>query len=171
MQYRAPITHEQASVARWQRARDCVAIAAGLQPQRLGPGVARAMIDAHGLPIISKPLLRLAACWWANWTSGVALVVPALRLLNRANWPALDHRLRELVVIALSLVAWGIADFAPLPWVACLPLSIFALVLVTWSAIRFGGSLAANSSRLGADQQRRVHCRSQPAAQRLPRCE
>lgn len=120
-----------------------VLLAAGLQPQRLGPGVARAMIDAHGVPIISKPLLRLAACWWANWTSGVALVVPTLRLLNRANWPALGHRLRELILIALSLVAWGIGDFAPLPWVACVPLSIFALALVTWSAIRFGGSLAA----------------------------
>ena len=120
-----------------------VLFAAGLQPQRLGPGIARAMIDAHGLPIISKPLLRLTACWWANWMSGVALVVPALRLLNRANWPALGHRLRELLLIALCLAAWGIADFAPLPWVACLPLSIFALGLVTWSAIRFGGSLAA----------------------------
>src|ERR1700690_370351 len=120
-----------------------VLFAAGLQPQRLGPGIARAMIDAHGLPIISKPLMRLAACWWANWTSGVALVVPALRLLNRANWPALNHRMRELVAIALCLAAWGIGDFAPLPWVACLPLSIVALALVTWSAIRFGGSLAA----------------------------
>jgi PAS domain S-box-containing protein len=120
-----------------------VLIAAGLQPQRLGPGVARAMIDARGLPIMSAPLLRLGACWWANWTSGVALVVPALRLLNRANWPALGHRLRELAVIALCLAAWGVGDFAPLPWVACLPLSIFALVLVTWSAIRFGGSFAA----------------------------
>ena len=65
--------------------------------------------------------------------------------VNRANWPALGHRLRELLLIALCLAAWHVADFAPLPWVACLPsfLLIFALGLVTWSAIRFGGSLAA----------------------------
>lgn len=120
-----------------------VLIAAGLQPQQLGPGVVRAMIDPHGLPILSKPLLRLSASWWANWTSGVALVVPALRLLNRANWPVPDHRLREFIIVVLCLAAWGIGIFAPLPWVACLPLSIFALALVTWSAIRFGASVAA----------------------------
>ncbi|MGA2779227.1 MAG: PAS domain S-box protein [Steroidobacteraceae bacterium] len=120
-----------------------VLFAAGLQPQHLGAGVARAMIDTHGLPIISWPLVRLVSCWWANWTSGVALVVPALRLLNRASWPLLGHRLRELAIIALLVAAWGIAAFAPLPWVACLPLAIFALVLVTWSAIRFGAAVAA----------------------------
>ncbi len=120
-----------------------VLFAAGLHPQQLGPGVARALIDARGLPIVSMPLVRLAACWWANWTSGVALVVPALRLLNRANWPALDHRLRELTGVALCVALWGFGIFAPLPWFACLPLSVVALVLVTWSAIRFGASVAS----------------------------
>jgi PAS domain S-box-containing protein len=120
-----------------------VLFAAGLHPQQLGPGVARAMIDARGLPIVSGPLVRLAACWWANWASGVALVVPALRLLNRKNWPALDHRMRELASVALCVALWGFGVFAPLPWFACLPLSIVALALVTWSAIRFGASVAS----------------------------
>jgi PAS domain S-box-containing protein len=120
-----------------------VLVAAGLQPQRVGQGVVRALIDAHGMPIFGWPLLRLASCWWANWMSGVALVVPALRLLEPATWRPLSGRSGETVIIVLSLVAWGAAAFARWPAVAALPLFVVALALVTWSAIRFGTALAS----------------------------
>ncbi|MGO9994977.1 MAG: PAS domain S-box protein [Steroidobacteraceae bacterium] len=116
---------------------------AGLQADQAGHGLARALLDANGHPIFRWPLLLFAACWSANWTSGIALVVPALRLLNSATWEKLGQRLREVLVMALVLVGWAIAAFLPLPWVASLPLCLIALVLVTWSAMRFGAAVAS----------------------------
>lgn len=120
-----------------------VIAAAGMQAQRVGPGLLRNFVDAQGRPIYGMPLFWLIACWWANWTSGVALVVPVVQQLNRATWRSLAHRPLDLLVVALSLVGWGFAAFAPLPWVASLPLCLVALVLVAWAAIRFGSSGAS----------------------------
>ncbi|MGC1521018.1 MAG: ATP-binding protein [Steroidobacteraceae bacterium] len=120
-----------------------VLAAAGFQVDRAGHGLARALLDANGHPIFRWPLLVFAACWSANWTSGIALVVPALRLLNGATWKTLRRRFREMLVMTLILVGWAIAALLPLPWFASLPLCLVALVLVTWSAIRFGAAVAS----------------------------
>jgi PAS domain S-box-containing protein len=117
--------------------------AAGLQADRAGHGVARALLDTHHHPIFGWPLLSFVVCWFANWTSGIALVVPAMRLLQRAARRPLARRLRELSLIAAVIVGWSIVAFLPLPWVASLPLCMMALVLVTWSAMRFGASVAS----------------------------
>jgi PAS domain S-box-containing protein len=120
-----------------------VLAAAGLQMDRAGHGMMRNLLDANGHPLFSWPLLAFAACWSANWTSGIALVVPTLRLLNGATWLTLRNRYRELLVMALILAGWAVAAFLPLPWVAILPLCLVALVLVTWSAVRFGAAVAS----------------------------
>jgi integral membrane sensor domain MASE1 len=64
-------------------------------------------------------------------------------LFNSAARQQLRKRLREVVLMALVLVGWGIAAFLPLPWIASLPLCLVALVLVTWSAMRFGAAVAS----------------------------
>ncbi len=116
---------------------------AGFQMERAGHGMARALLDVQGHPIFTQPLLVFAACWSANWASGVALVVPTLRLLNGATRQKLRRRLREMLVMTLILVGWAIAAFLPLPWVASLGLCLVALALVTWSAMRFGAAVAS----------------------------
>lgn len=116
---------------------------AGLQLDHAGHGMVRALLDAGGRPIFQRPLFVFAACWIANWSSGVALVIPASGLLRRATWRNLRGRFPELWSIALVLIGWAIAAFLPLPWVASLPLFLVALILVTWSAIRFGAAVAA----------------------------
>jgi PAS domain S-box-containing protein len=120
-----------------------VLAAAGFQVERAGHGMARALLDAYGRPIFRRPLLVFAACWSANWTSGIALVIPALPLLDGATRQKLRRRLPEMLVMTLILVGWAIAAFLPLPWVASLPLCLVALVLVTWSAMRFGAAVAS----------------------------
>ena len=120
-----------------------VLAAAGLQLDRAGHGMARALLDGNGHPIFRLPLVQFAACLSANWTSGIALVVPALPLLNSATWQQLGQRFPEVLVMALVLVGWSIAAFLPLPWVASLPLCLVALVLVTWSAMRFGAAVSS----------------------------
>ncbi len=120
-----------------------VLAAAGLQVDRVGHGMSRALLDVHGDPIFRRPLLVFAACWAANWTSGIALVIPALRLLNGETRQKLRRRLREMLVMTLILAGWAIAAFLPLPWVASLPLCLVALILVTWSAMRFGAAVAS----------------------------
>jgi integral membrane sensor domain MASE1 len=120
-----------------------VLAAAGLQMDRAGHGVARALLDANGHLIFGWPLLAFAACWSANWTSGVALVIPALRLVKSEIGQKLRRRFREVLAMTLVLAGWAVAAFLPLPWVASLPLCLFALVLVTWSAMRFGAPVAS----------------------------
>ncbi len=120
-----------------------VLTAAGFQADRAGHGIARTLLDASGHPILRWPLLVFIACWSANWTSGIALVIPALRLLNGATWKQLRRRSREMSVMTFILFGWAIAAFLPLPWVASLPLCLVALVLVTWSAMRFGAAVAS----------------------------
>ena len=116
---------------------------AGLQLDRAGHGIARTLLGNDGRPIFHWPLFAFVACWIANWTSGVALVIPALRLLNRASWAELGHRSRELCVIALILLCWATVAFLPLPWIACLPLFLVALTTVAWSAMRFRAAVAS----------------------------
>jgi PAS domain S-box-containing protein len=120
-----------------------VLLAAGLQLDQAGHGLARDLLDAHGHPIFGWPLFTFTACWSANWTSGIALVLPALGLFNSAARQQLHRRFRELLLMALVLTGWGIAAFLPLPWIASLPLCLVALVLVTWSAMRFGAAGAS----------------------------
>ncbi len=117
--------------------------AVGVQAERAGHGIGRMLLDTHRHPIFSWPLLSFVVCWFANWTSGIALVVPAMRLLQSAARQPLTPRLRELSLIAAVIVGWSIVAFLPLPWVASLPLCMLALVLVTWSAMRFGASVAS----------------------------
>ena len=120
-----------------------VLFAAGLQLGRADHGLARHLLDAQGHPIFGWPLVTLVACWSANWTSGIALVIPALRLFNGAAREQLSGRLREILLMALVLAGWAVAAFLPLPWLASLPLCLVALVLVTWSAMRFGAAVAS----------------------------
>jgi PAS domain S-box-containing protein len=117
--------------------------AVGVQLERAGHGIGRALLDIHHKPIFGWPLLSFVVCWSANWTSGIALVVPAMRLLQVAARQPLARRLRELALIATVVLGWSIVAFLPLPWVASLPLCMMALVLVTWSAMRFGASVAS----------------------------
>ena len=116
---------------------------AGLQLDRAGHGMARDLLGNVGRPIFNWPLFAFAACWVANWTSGVALVIPALRLLNGVTWHELGHRLRELCIVGLVLLCWATAAFLPLPWIASLPLFLIALATVTWSAMRFRAAVAS----------------------------
>lgn len=116
---------------------------AGFQVDRAGHGMARALLDANGHPIYRWPLLVFAACWSANWTSGIALVIPALRLLKGATWKTLRGRFREMLAMTLILAGWAVAAFMPLPWFASLPLCLVALILVSWSAMRFGAAVAS----------------------------
>jgi len=116
---------------------------AGLQLDRAGHGMARDLLGNVGRPIFNWPLFAFAACWMANWTSGVALVIPALRLLNGVTWHELGHRSRELCVVGLVLLCWATAAFLPLPWIASLPLFLIALATVTWSAMRFRAAVAS----------------------------
>lgn len=120
-----------------------VMAAAGLQLDRAGHGMARELLDATGHPIWGWPLFTLAACWSANWTGGVALVIPAVRLFNGEARQQLRGRFREGLLMALVLAGWAIAAFLPLPWIAGLPLCIVALALVTWSAMRLGAAVAS----------------------------
>jgi PAS domain S-box-containing protein len=117
--------------------------AAGVQAERAGHGMVRALLDADGHPIFHWPLLVFIACWSANWASGIALVLPSMGLLKRATRRHLARRLRELFLFTLVLVGWAIAAFLPLPWQASLPLCLMGLALVTWSAMRFGAAVAS----------------------------
>jgi PAS domain S-box-containing protein len=112
----------------------------GSRPE--GTGIVQMLLTPAGLPHWSPQLLRLAGSWWANWTSGVALVLPPLRLLGRATWRPPAGRVAEAFGFALILVAWALTAYMPLPWIAGLPLCLVALVLVTWSAIRFRAPVA-----------------------------
>ncbi len=116
---------------------------AGLQLDLAGHGLARDLLDAKGHPIWGWPLFALGACWSANWTSGIALVLPGLRLFDSAVRQQLRKRFREILFMGLVLAGWAIAAFLPLPWIAGLPLCLVALVLVTWSAMRFGAAAAS----------------------------
>jgi PAS domain S-box-containing protein len=120
-----------------------VVLAAGLQRSQVGYGVARMLLDLNGHPILRWPLLSFVACWTANWTSGIALVLPAMRLLNFRSWRHLSQRLREVLFMALVLTGWAVAAFLPLPWIATLPLFLVGLVLVIWSGMRFGGAVGS----------------------------
>jgi PAS domain S-box-containing protein len=116
---------------------------AGLQLDRAGHGMARVLIGNDGRPIFHWPLFAFVASWMANWTSGAALVIPAMRLLNGTAWHELRHRSRELCLIALILLGWATAAFLPLPWIASVPLFLVALTTVTWSAMRFRAAVAS----------------------------
>jgi PAS domain S-box-containing protein len=100
------------------------------------------LLTPAGLPKLSLQLFALGGSWWANWTSAVALLLPPLRLLGRATWRPPQGRVAEAFVFAAILAAWSFVAFMPLPWIAGLPLCMVALVLVTWSAIRFRAPVA-----------------------------
>jgi PAS domain S-box-containing protein len=120
-----------------------VVLAAGLQRSHIGYGVSRMLLDRNGYPLLRWPLLSFVASWTANWTSGIALVLPAMRLLHIRSWRHLSQRLREGVFMALVLAGWAVAAFLPLPWITTLPLFLVGLVLVIWSGMRFGGAVGS----------------------------
>lgn len=116
---------------------------AWFNPTQLYPTYSHLMLDASGHVTLSLAQLQLAARWWLNWMAGVALVVPCLYPLTRAGRQSFKAALPELPVLLLILGAWIAAMFAPLPWAGRLPLALIALLVVTWSAIRFGAGLTS----------------------------
>jgi PAS domain S-box-containing protein len=116
---------------------------AWFDPTHLSPAYSHVMLDASGHGTVSLAVLQVAMRWWLNWTAGVALVVPCFYPLTRAGRQHFKLSLPELPILLLILSGWILAMFAPLPSAARLPLALIGLLLVTWSAIRFGAGLTS----------------------------
>lgn len=115
---------------------------AWFDPTHLYPTYAHVALGASGHVTLSLPLLQVAARWWLNWLAGVALVLPCLYALS-AGRRHLEVRLPELPALLFVMLGWMFAMFAPLPWAGRLSLALVGLLLVAWSAIRFGAGLTA----------------------------
>jgi PAS domain S-box-containing protein len=119
-------------------------VAAGwLEPSRLQESVARLVLDPARHVSLSPSLFGVLGRWSLNWTTGVALVVPCLYGLVRAHKRLARARATELLILLLLTVAWALALLASTPWTLRLPLGSIGLLLVTWSAIRFGATLTS----------------------------
>ena len=116
--------------------------AATLEPDRLSSGLALVIVGSGSRPQLTNAALMTALRWWANWTAGVALIVPFIYALGGSPWRGLGRRWGELSVILLVLAGWSVVSLTATPWAVRLPLGLVALLIVTWSAIRFGAPLA-----------------------------
>ncbi len=110
-------------------------------PGRVNPQLMQAILGAKGQPEFLS-MLPTGLRWWANWTAGVALVVPVFHGLDSATWRAIRGRLGELLALTAALTAWAIVAFMPLPLFVLVLLGTVALVIVMWAAVRFGAALA-----------------------------
>jgi signal transduction histidine kinase len=115
---------------------------AALEPARLNSGLALVIIGSGARPQLTNAALMTALRWWANWTAGVALVVPSIYALGGSIWREIGRRWGELSIILVVLAGWSIVSLTATPWAIRLPLGLVAVLIVTWSAIRFGAPLA-----------------------------
>jgi PAS domain S-box-containing protein len=111
---------------------------AWLDPTQLRPGYAAITLDASGHVTLSNALLDLATRWWVNVTAGVALLVPCVYACTRSGRRQLAVGRTELLAMSLILAAWIAIYMSSASPGARQPLSLVALLLVAWSAIRFG---------------------------------
>ena len=113
-------------------------LTAWLDPAHLRPGYAAITLDSSGHATLSSGLLNLALRWWVNVTAGVALLVPCVYACTRTGRRQVTVSRSELLAMSLFLAAWIATYLSPAPPGARQPLSLVALLLVTWSATRFG---------------------------------
>lgn len=116
---------------------------AWIDPAALDPALAALVLDASGHVTLSGSLAGLAARWCVNSAAGVALVVPCVYACTRAGRRHVSVSRTELLAMALILAAWIVTYLSPVPPGARQPLSLAALLLVAWSAIRFGAGLSS----------------------------
>jgi PAS domain S-box-containing protein len=114
-----------------------------IDPHHLDAGLTQMAGGASATPALSVPLFLTAVRWWANWTSGVALVLPSLYALRRSTWREYTGRSVELTALVLAVATWGLVSLTAAPWVAHLPIGVVAVLIVTWAAIRFGAPVCA----------------------------
>jgi PAS domain S-box-containing protein len=120
------------------------ALASGwLEPSRLQASFTRLVLDPSGHLWVSVALLKLAARWCLNWTTGVALLVPCLYGLVHARRQLAGLRATELAILIAITAVWSVCAFAQLPWILRMPLALVGLLLVTWPAVRFGATLTS----------------------------
>ncbi len=116
---------------------------AWLAPDSLAPFYRSIMTDPTGaFPSLTPEMASNSIHWAANSIAGIMLVVPlfSTRLETLRNW----HRRHPttLLALGLTLLAWSAAALT-LPMSAAQPLLITALMLVAWTAVRFGPPAAA----------------------------
>jgi len=122
----------------------CAALAsAWLAPAHADAGIALLAQSTDGRPAVSAALLSTAARWWANWTAGAALVLPALYALRRRVRGAYREHAVELSALGLAVGAWCVVALSPHSWGWHVPAGVAAELVVAWAAIRFGAPLAA----------------------------
>ena len=112
-------------------------------PQTLPPAHLALLTDAGGAaPRLTAALLGASLRWGLNTIAGVVLVVPLLAADAAQLRGALRGQALPAAGALLALLAWCAAALAAPQW-AGMPLLIAALLLVTWTASRFGVGLAA----------------------------
>lgn len=113
-------------------------LTAWLDPANLRPAYAAITLDASGHVTLSNELFHLAIRWWVNVTSGVALLVPCIYGCTRAGRRQISAGRAELLAMSLIFAAWLIIYLTLGSPATRQPLALVALLLVAWSAIRFG---------------------------------
>jgi PAS domain S-box-containing protein len=116
---------------------------ASLAPGSLAPFYRSIMTGPTGaFPSLTPEIVSNSLHWAANSIAGIMLVVPlfSAKLADLRNW----HRSHptSLLALGLTLLAWSAAALT-LPMPAAQPLLITALMLVAWTAVRFGPPAAA----------------------------
>jgi PAS domain S-box-containing protein len=116
---------------------------AWLAPNSLAPFYHALMTDTAGsFPALTPQLFLNSAHWAMNSIAGIMLVVPlaSLRLEDLRKWHL--RQPASLIALGLTLSAWTAAALTQ-PMAAAQPLLITALMLVAWTAVRFGPPAAA----------------------------
>jgi PAS domain S-box-containing protein len=123
-------------------------IAALITPLAVTPGMRTAYAPAATLFGISSSAIAAGGRWWLNGVAGVVLAVPALGSWSGRVWAKLRVRPAELTVWLTALAAAVLAILiAPQAGWRLSTLAV-GLVIVTWSAARFGVTLASVATLL-----------------------
>jgi PAS domain S-box-containing protein len=116
---------------------------AWLAPDSLAPFYRHIMTNtAGGFPALTPQLVSNSANWAMNSIAGIMLIVPlaSLKLEELRTWYL--RQPASLIALGVTLSAWTAAALI-LPMAAARLLLITALMLVAWTAVRFGPPAAA----------------------------
>ncbi len=122
--------------------------AAVLTPVAVTAEMREAFAPATTLFGMTQSALEAGGRWWLNGVAGILLAVPALGSWSGALWARLRAHASELAswLVALAAAAFAILVVPQAVW--RLPTLAVGLAVVTWSAVRFGVTLASVATLL-----------------------
>jgi len=125
-----------------------VNVAAVVTPAAITAEMRQAFAPAETLFGITQSAIEAGGHWWLNGLAGTLLVVPALASWSGRLWAHLKTRVPELAAwfVALAAAALAILVVPQAAW--RLPTLALGLGIVTWSAVRFGVTLASAATLL-----------------------